>query len=231
MQNIIEIDGKKYTQTIEPYVEPIKVEYPYPKMVVTDVGMKKMWSNPPKGLIVHYHSGHADNRLNSPSVMEYNAKRFYYHCLEEDGTLYSPKVLDNDGKKITSFYTHGAHCGTKHHRDHIGLEIINSGKLREEDGKYLTWFDKEIPGERVRLSHEKHNVKKGFYEMFTKEQEKALIGLCLYLKEHYPNFSFDNVKGHDEVAPGYKQDPGGSLSLTMPEFRKLLKKIWKEQNG
>jgi len=36
-------------------------------------------------------------------------------------------------------------------------------------------------------------------------------------------FKLDFVLGHDEVAPSRKNDPGGSLSMTMPEFRKKLK--------
>jgi len=68
MKNIIEIDGKKYLQTIKP-VDDIKVEkpveqYPKPKFIVTDVVMPTRWNNPPKGLILHWHSGWTDDRIN-----------------------------------------------------------------------------------------------------------------------------------------------------------------------
>jgi len=39
-----------------------------------------------------------------------------------------------------------------------------------------------------------------------------------------PEFRADWVAGHDEVSPGRKSDPGGSLSMTMPQFRYMLKK-------
>lgn len=43
-----------------------------------------------------------------------------------------------------------------------------------------------------------------------------------------PIFSFDKIKGHDEAVaesghPYRKNDPGGSLSITMDEFRQKLK--------
>ena len=48
------------------------------------------------------------------------------------------------------------------------------------------------------------------------------------IKNNIHIFSFDKIKGHDEAVaesghPYRKNDPGGSLSITMDEFRQKLK--------
>jgi N-acetyl-anhydromuramyl-L-alanine amidase AmpD len=223
MSNVIEVDGKKYKMILEEIKEEV-VEYPAPKFIASGVEMKTRWSAAPKGLIVHYHCGWTDSRINSIPVLKLGKKNGYkYMCMEENGDVYYPNAK-------LSFWEHGAHSGTKHHYDHVGIEVINSGKLQKRGSKFYTWFDKEIPSDRVIAYERKDNIVEGYYEVFTDEQIKSLVGLCHYMKDKYESFSFDNVLGHDEVAVGRKNDPGGSLTMTMPEFRKLVKRTYKKKN-
>lgn len=186
----------------------------YPKGQIVNLNMAKRWQSVPAGLIVHYHAGHVDNRVNSISCINSGIKNGYtYWCMEEDGIVYMPHEA----------YYHGYHCGTYHHRDHLGIEIMCSGKLTKgSDGVYRTWFKKVIPENEVRYV-DYPGQEKGYYQIYTKAQEESLKDLCFWLKDTYPSFSFDNVLGHDEVAQGRKNDPGGSLSMSMPDFRKYLK--------
>lgn len=224
MSNVIEVGGKKYKVTLEEVKEESK-KYPAPKFIASGVEMKTRWNVSPKGLIIHYHSGWTDSRINSISVLKLGQKNGYkYMCMEENGDVYYPNAK-------LSFWEMGYHCGTKHHYDHVGIEVINSGKLEKRDGKFYTWFDKEIPSNRVLAWRDEDNIVGGYYEAFTQEQIDYLVGLCHYLKDKYPTFLFDNVLGHDEVAVGRKQDPGGSLTMTMPEFRKLVKRTYKEKKS
>jgi hypothetical protein len=105
------------------------------------------------------------------------------------------------------------------------------------DGGGKSWFDKVIPKDKCRdfkAPPAKAPQVSGRYEAYTAIQEQKLIKLCLWYKEMEPKiFSFDNVLGHDECTQlagqgSRKNDPGGSLSMTMPEFRALLKKLWDE---
>jgi lysozyme family protein len=49
------------------------------------------------------------------------------------------------------------------------------------------------------------------------------VKLLLWLKGNQPDvFQFEFVLGHDEVSPGRKNDPGGALSVTLPQFRERL---------
>ena len=45
------------------------------------------------------------------------------------------------------------------------------------------------------------------YREFTEAQYESLIPLCQEIKERY-NIKDSNIVGHEDVAPGRKQDPG-----------------------
>ncbi|WP_457021162.1 hypothetical protein [Luteimonas sp. A611] len=67
------------------------------------------------------------------------------------------------------------------------------------------------------------NQSAGHYQKYTILQEASLRTLLTWLRSNNPDvFRFDLVLGHDEVSPGRKVDPGGSLSMTMSAFRQSL---------
>lgn len=186
----------------------------YPKGEIVEIGMPVRWNNDPKGLIVHYTAGWSNTEQKSINTLRGGKKNGYtYWTMSESGTVY----MD------TKATEHGYHCGTYHHRDHLGIEINNGGKL---DSNKKTWFKYAPPEDRIRYA-DYEGQEKGFYMTYTKEQEQSLIDLCYWLKDTYPSFSFDNVLGHDEVARGRKNDPGGSLSMSMKDFRQFLKDNYK----
>jgi N-acetyl-anhydromuramyl-L-alanine amidase AmpD len=213
--------GMKVVKPVLPKMNMKSNIYPKAK-VANGINMPVRWTHDPVGLIVHFHAGWADDRNNSIACLKSGVKNGYtYHCLEEDGTLYQSVGMADQGY----------HCGTHHHRDHVGIEVMCGGKLgvtTDPIGKkvFKTWFDKTVKPENVRYSLPQDNVKEGYYEMFTMHQEKTLIDICMWMRARYGWTSFDNVLGHDEVAPKYKNDPGASLSMSMPEFRAYLEKEW-----
>jgi len=133
-----------------------------------------------------------------------------------------------DGKKVSSVSNRFA-----------GVEVVCEGKVSSQgNGKYGNGPGRIVPAEQLRyIPANKDNIQAGYYQKFTAQQEKELIELCLWMKAQAPDvFSFDNVVGHDEVAgpkgigTWRKVDPGGSLSMTMSEFRQLLKTKWNEMS-
>jgi hypothetical protein len=109
----------------------------------------------------------------------------------------------------------------------VGIEICCPGHLRGIPGKYTTWFGTPVPDSKVRVvPHKTENQVAGPYQTYTVAQEAALLELLKWLKMNGGGiFQYDFVLGHDEVSPGRKEDPGGSLSMTMPAYRRFLNNL------
>ena len=107
-----------------------------------------------------------------------------------------------------------------------GIEVCSWGKVSTQDGS-LARAMKDDPNS-LRIMTSRDNIKSGYYQIFTFSQEMRLIQLCLIYNHEIEEFDFNNVVGHDEIAPDRKSDPGGSLSVSMPEFREILFYINKE---
>lgn len=186
----------------------------------SDIGKITTQGNYPKGFpegaIVHHTAGRAlagDHKALSDGP---------YPCLiiDRDGTVYQPMRLDR----------WGYHSGTSHHKTRVGIEVCGAGLLTKTNDGYRSWFGQLYAPADVRVVSGSRLPIPGAYHKFTQEQEAALIQLLLYLKNEAPEiFSFDKVIGHDEAMESVgkykaKNDPGGSLSMTMPELRARLKR-------
>jgi len=205
-----------------PFAEISKTEMP------TKGKYKKLY---PAGLTIHFTAGRSlKGDRDSENCLAYGKKQGYaYWCLSRDGTIFQSHSLDSWG-----YHAGKANWGVfKSCSDKmLGLEINCAGKLTKKGDKYFSWFGEEYPENEVRFVKAKENIIEGYYHKYTIEQEASLIQLCLWLKSNNPDvFSFANVAGHDEIAvpKGRKSDPGGSLSMTMPEFRELLKLEYAKQ--
>lgn len=210
------------------------IHFAEPNMVVHKLSMKtrgkyRTKSGQAKGLIVHYTAG----RNNGLGTLNSLAKRGL-GCLvmTEDGAIhrassqamnrvaYHAGTSEKYGAKGMSFY-----C--------MGMEICNAGLLESKGDKFVSWFGETYDRSEVRTVQKSQGgyLRGGDYHAYTKAQEDALINFCLWQKSVNPEFDFDWVLGHDEVAVprGRKSDPGGSLSMPMPAFRQKLKDLWENQ--
>ena len=113
----------------------------------------------------------------------------------------------------------------------VGIEICGPGIVKKHGSTYKTWFNETCTEAEVRFSEKVENVTEaGYYLTFNAVQEKALFDLIMWMRNTNPAvFKLENVFGHDEIAVhegthslGRKQDPGASLSVYMPEFRRKL---------
>jgi len=166
---------------------------------------------------------------------------YAYFLIDRDGNVYQNFPLDRWGYHAGDSSWPGLFGNVSD--ELVGIEIQCAGKLQDyyqnseggtkyacPEGKLAAWFTRPNNGDlffdkekEARYSDKKDNIKKGWYHIYSPEQEEALIELLIWLKRNNPDvFQFKNVAGHDEVAPNRKSDPGASLTMTMPEFRKLL---------
>ncbi|MEM1293732.1 MAG: N-acetylmuramoyl-L-alanine amidase [Verrucomicrobiota bacterium] len=202
------------------------MELYYPKAIQNRFGKMKTIGNyrkgHPEGAIVHFTAG----ALNGDNATRYgvNQGSYCYYVIGPDGTVYQNFPLNRWGYHAgkSSWPSLGSGVSTKL----VGIEVVNAGRVtKQSDGTFKPWFNLKLNEDDVRYASARQNVKKGWYHKYTDAQETALVELLQWLKTNAPDiFSFENVLGHDEVAPSRKDDPGGALSITMPEFRRYLKK-------
>lgn len=195
---------------------------------------KKGW---PVGAVIHYTAG----RDGAENTIKGGIKNGYaYWCIQRDGHLFAAHSAES----------WGYHAGKSAWRrlvggvndDLIGIEINTAGTVKPSKthvGFFDTYFKTQLPASDVRaVPANNANQAKGFYHKYTPEQEKTLVDTLMWLKAQKPDiFDFDFVLGHDEVSGplgiGYwrKVDPGGALSMTMPELRVFLKHKWAALNA
>jgi len=175
----------------------------------------------PKGAVIHFTAGRRNGLV---SAINYQVEQGYlYFVIDKDGNIGQNFSLDSWGYHAGQSSYQGL-SGTVSD-ELVGIEIQCAGKLVKEGAIYKTWFGTEVEEEEVRhIPIKSANQEKGDYERYTKSQEEALTRLVLWLHKNNPDvFKLDFVVGHDEVSPGRKNDPGGALSMTMPQYREFLK--------
>lgn len=178
-----------------------------------DRGAYKTSSGRFEGLVVHYTvSGRTAS--SARAVVSWLAQQGYgCMVMDEDGKIYIPEGFD-------VFRSWGYHAGVSKWKGrssvsdaYAGMEICCWGK-----GSKVGPF-RETKGES--------NMIAGKYQTYTEAQEKALTNFILWARSKNPEFDLQKVAGHDELRAeagkkGDKQDPGASLSMTMPAYRAFL---------
>jgi len=179
----------------------------------------------PQGAVVHYTAGRRSGL--KQEIQGQVDNRYLYFVIDKDGNIAQNFPLDSWGYHAGKSRYNGLVGSVSN--ELVGIEIQCAGMLKKDGDVYKSWFNSTIKNKNVRkISSQKDNQAKGYYQKYTKAQEKSLTNLILWLHSNNPDvFSLDLVVGHDEVSPDRKQDPGGALSKTMPEYREYLKSLVK----
>ena len=220
-----------------------KKNHAYAKLKMKTRGRYK--NGYPKGAVVHFTAGRSRPKpyggTRNASSAEQQAQWSIKSAVDNGSFAYF--LIDADGNVYQQFPLNewGYHAGTSSWKglsgnvsdELVGIEVMCAGKLEDAgNGKYKAWFTTTSKGDALfderEVRHaptDRHNIKRGVYHKYTEFQEQALTELLLWLEKNGQGiFKIDYVLGHDEVAPGRKSDPGASLSMSMPEYRQVLKR-------
>ena len=179
----------------------------------------------PRGAVVHYTAGRHSSLSQG---LNYQVQEGYlYFLIDQEGNIGQNFALDSWGYHAGKSSYKGLSGNVSN--ELVGIEITSAGLLTPQGDHYKSWFGTQIEAKNVStITRQTDNQAVGHYEKYTKKQEESLTKLILWLHSNNPDvFSLDLVVGHDEVSPTRKFDPGGALSMTMPEYRKQLKSLVK----
>ncbi len=215
---------KSYTLESLP---PASLIYPYADTSISMRTRGPYRKGFPEGAVVHYTAGRYEKGdASAAATMRYGAASYCYFCISTTGKVYQGAPLDQWGSHAGDSKWSGLGRWVSQYL--VGIEICSAGLLKETQQGLMPWWGRPaVPEALARKAVTGANINQaGWYHAYTPEQETALEALLLWLHAAGPEtFSLDLVLGHDEVATpaGRKNDPGGALSVTMPELREKLK--------
>ncbi len=180
----------------------------------------------PRGMVLHWTAGHRNGLTEGNVLMR--ATGMLYLVGDQYGALAQSDPLSHWGYHAGASAYPGLN-GTVSD-ELVGLELQCWGKVsRNRAGNFVSWSGAFVDPSEVVSVNRRANIVAGYYQRLTEAQVNLARRTACWLHLNYPAvFSLDRVLGHDEVSPGRKADPGGSIvyegkSLTMPEFRELIK--------
>lgn len=160
----------------------------------------------PRYLIMHYTAGSsaesAINTLTNPRI-----KASAHIVLGRDGNI----------TQLVPFNIKAWHAGKSRWKElnslnaySIGIEIDNAGTLTKVSNGWKTWFNKVYePNEGIEAVHNHQKQPKGWH-IYTAQQLEVLVELSGLLVAEY---QLEEMLGHEDIAPGRKQDPGPAFPM------------------
>lgn len=93
----------------------------------------------------------------------------------------------------------------------IGIELVNAGKLhRRADSKWVNWSNAIIPDDQVGEAQHKNESASAGWQIYPEAQLNAAIKVAQCLNSLH---NYQDILGHDDIAPHRKTDPGPLFPL------------------
>lgn len=139
-------------------------------------------------------------------------------------------VVGRDGSitQMVPFNTVAWHAGASSYGERsgynkfsVGIEIDNPGRLRKtEAGTFQASFGRTYPADQVIKATHRNERAESYWLAYSEPQIEAVFDLCAALCATY---KIREILGHEEIAPGRKDDPGPAFPLERLRQRLLFK--------
>ena len=167
----------------------------------------------PDTIVIHYTAGRS---------AESSAR---YLC-RDDVKASAHIVIGRSGEiyQLVPFDTIAWHAGvsayggrTGLNKYSIGIELDNAGVLKKVGNEYQAWFGTKYPVNEVLYATHRNETAPRYWQTYTDKQISTCRTVCELL---IAKFNIKDIVGHEEIAPGRKQDPGPAFPLD--KFREQL---------
>ncbi|MFW6412754.1 MAG: N-acetylmuramoyl-L-alanine amidase [Oceanicaulis sp.] len=104
----------------------------------------------------------------------------------------------------------------------IGIELDNAGELRRgEAGGWTAWFGAKIDAADVVVARHRSDPESKPASGWHDYPEARLDALGEAVRALHARYRFEDVLGHDDIAPGRKRDPGPAFPMAQFKARLL----------
>ena len=178
---------------------------PYPFVKTPNVGGKVVH----RYLVMHYTAG-ASAKESIGWLANKKAGASAHVVIGRDGTITQMVPFDRVAWHAGKSEWEGV-VGLNSHS--LGIELDNAGKLKRTEGRWRAVYGGVIPDadvtEAVHKNEKEEGIVRGWHE-YPPKQLDAALELAALLVSHY---GLKDVIGHDDIAPGRKQDPGPAFPM------------------
>lgn len=168
----------------------------------------------PDTIIIHYTAGGSmDSAVRT--LCDPNIRASAHMVLGRDGSIV----------QLAPFTVKTWHAGNSSYNGRsgfnnysVGIEIDNPGPVTKQGDTYISWFGKKYPQDEVIQATHRNETVPRFWVRYTQEQIETIEEICSLLISKY---KIKYILGHDQIAPGRKQDPGPAFPMERIENRLL----------